>query len=107
MDKTTVNSLKPNKNLIWQFLSLGACLNEEEMRDALALIKEFKSPENCCDVVEITLKNSVPARSGIAGPQTEFGKVYPGGAKQYELLMNTKDTELVKKTFEIERLYRL
>ena len=82
-------------------------LCEEEMRDALALIKEFKSPENCCDVVEITLKSSVPARSGIAGPQTEFGKVYAGGARQYELLMNTKYTDLVEQTFEIKRLYRL
>ena len=81
--------------------------SEEEMRDALALIKGFKSPEECCDVVEITLKSSVPARSGIAGPQTEFGKVYPGGARQYELLMNTKDTDLVEQTFEIKRLYRL
>lgn len=43
------------------------------------------------DLMEITIKSPIPVRSGTAGGQVYNGKVYQGGAQQYELLINFKD----------------
>ena len=58
-----------------------------EARKALALTEQFKPTATCCDIIELTVKSPVPARSGWAGPQTYQGKSYTGGGQQYEFLL--------------------
>lgn len=41
-----------------------------EARKALALTEQFKPTATCCDIIELTVKSPVPARSGWADPQT-------------------------------------
>ncbi|MFN4197359.1 MAG: hypothetical protein ACK4FM_05105 [Caldimicrobium sp.] len=40
----------------------------EEARKSLALLPEFKETSKCCDVLELTVTNPIPVRSGWAGP---------------------------------------
>jgi RHS repeat-associated protein len=70
----------------------------EEARRHLALLEEFKaSGPNCCILQEYIVKSPVPVREGFAGPITSRVPPYdsyPGGAPQWELLL---DKTLVEK----------
>jgi RHS repeat-associated protein len=69
-----------------QFTSLA------EARRELALLEEFKRPgANCCVLQEYTVRAPIPVRQGWAGPltsRTNPAESYPGGAMQWELLLD-------------------
>ena len=69
-----------------------------EARKSLALLPEFKETAKCCDVLELTVTNPIPVRSGWAGPLTskQTGENYNGGAKQFEFLMSMSDNNWLK-----------
>lgn len=70
----------------------------DEARKSLALLPEFKETAKCCDVLELTVTNPIPVRSGWAGPLTskQTGENYNGGAKQFEFLMSMSDNNWLK-----------
>jgi len=75
----------------------------DEARKALSLLEAFKrSGGDCCVLQEYVVKAPIPAREGIAGPLTSktppFDS-YPGGANQWELLL---DNSLKWQDFLIE-----
>lgn len=82
-----------------------------EARRELALLPEFKNPGEIIEdgkatlndlvIREYTVKQPLPTRQGMVGPQAEYfknaqgqtiltGQNYPGGGKQVELLIDTK-----------------
>ena len=77
----------------------------EEARKSLALLPEFKETSKCCDVLELTVTNPIPVRSGWAGPITskQTGEDYNGGAKQFEFLMSMSN-ENWKNYFKISNV---
>ena len=62
----------------------------QELREKLAVLEQWKDSEIGTLVIrEYEVVNPIRSRSGIIGPQVEktginTGKVYPGGAHQYE-----------------------
>lgn len=64
----------------------------EEARKYLSLLEEFKTPgSNCCVLQEYIVKSPIPVREGYAGPLKSLNPPfdsYPGGAKQWELLLD-------------------
>jgi RHS repeat-associated protein len=71
--------------------------NLKDARDALSLLYGFKQPgPNCCTLQEYTVKSPIPVREGIAGPLTSRDPPfdsYPGGAMQWELLLDRSLTK--------------
>ena len=75
-----------------QFTSLA------EARKELSLLEAFKKPgSNCCVLQEYIVKAPIPVREGFAGPLISKDPPYdsyPGGAKQWQLLLDQSLTEL-------------
>lgn len=68
-----------------------------EARKALALLEEFKgSGSNCCVLQEYIVKTPIPVREGFAGAlQSKVPPYdsYPGGAKQWQFLLDRSLTK--------------
>ena len=66
----------------------------EDARRRLALLPEFKPNDVCCDIVALKVISPIPVREGWVGSlfSKEANKTYPGGALQWHLLVDTRDS---------------